>query len=327
MKEIRKIKSIVALIAVLLPIWVMPACSSNSTQVEASGTRTELGMGSTGMELKSSSYPVTVSHGFGDLVLKKKPVRILSLSPTATEILFAIGAGSQVFAVDDQSNYPLGVPVTNISGWTPNLEAILGMEPDLVAHSYLPEDIEDGLASVGIPSMAQFAAGTLADTYQQIEMLGIATGNQVNADQLVTSMKSNIQALVDRSKGLRGGTFYHELDQTFYSITSSTLVGEIYTLVGLENIADGADPDGTGYPQLSEEYLLAQDPDFIFLADTKCCAQSIDIVKARPGWSTLSAVQENAVIELDDDIASRWGPRVVDFLVVVVEAMEQRAGR
>lgn len=284
-------------------------------------------MGSADMELKSSSYPVTVSHGFGDLVLEKKPVRILSLSPTATEMLFAIGAGSQVFAVDDQSNYPLGVPVTNISGWTPNLEAILGMEPDLVVHSYLPEDIEDGLASVGIPSMAQFAAGRLADTYQQIEMLGIATDNQVNADQLVTSMKSNIQALVDQSKGLQGGTFYHELDQTFYSITSSTLVGEIYTLVGLENIADDADPDGTGYPQLSEEYLLAQDPDFIFLADTKCCAQSIRIVKKRPGWSTLSAVQENAVIELDDDIASRWGPRVVEFLMVVVEAMEQRAGQ
>ena len=156
-------------------------------------------------------------------------------------------------------------------------------------------------------------------------MLGIATDNQQAAEGVISSMKLEIQILVDKAEILGGGTFYHELDQTYYSVTSSTFIGEIYTLLGLENIADDADPDGSGYPQLTEEYILAQNPDFIFLADIKCCGQTSATVNSRPGWGALSAVQENVVIELDDDIASRWGPRVVNFISEIVNAMEQRA--
>ncbi len=302
-------------------------CSSEADQVKGTGSQIQTEADSSVEQSDSSTYPVTVSHGAGELTLGQKPKRILSLSPTATEILFAIGAGAQVYAVDDQSNYPLEAPMTGISGYAPNLEAILGMEPDLVVHSYLPEDIENGLAKVGIPSMAQLAASDLADTYEQIETLGMATGNQQAAEELVTLMKSKIKTLVDKAEGLGGGTFYHELDQTYFSVTSATFVGEIYTSLGLENIADEADLDGSGYPQLTEEYILAQNPAYIFLADTKCCGQTSDIVGSRSGWGALSAVQRNAVIELDDDIASRWGPRVVDHISEIVNAMEQRVSR
>ena len=302
-------------------------CSSEADQAKAPESQIQTSTDLSVKQSNPSKYPVTVSHGMGELTLDQKPERILSLSPTATEILFAIGAGSQVYAVDDQSNYPPDIPITGISGYAPNLEAILGMEPDLVIHSYLPEDIESGLANVGIPSMAQFVAGGLAGTYEQIEMLGIATGNKQTAEELVASMKSEIKTLVDKAEGLGGGTFYHELDQTYYSVTSSTFIGEIYTLLGLENIADKADSDGSGYPQLTEEYILAQNPAYIFLADTKCCGQTSDIVGSRSGWGALSAVQANAVIELDDDIASRWGPRVVDHISEIVNAMENRAGQ
>ena len=120
------------------------------------------------VEQMTAAFPVTLQTPTGDLVLESQPTRILSLSPTATEILFAIGAGEQVIAVDDQSNYPPEAPTSDISGFTPNLEAILALEPDLVVHSYLPEDIEQGLSNVGIPSLTQYAAASLDDTYQQI---------------------------------------------------------------------------------------------------------------------------------------------------------------
>ena len=102
-----------------------------------------------------------------------------------------------------------------------------------------------------------------------------------------------------------------------------TFIGQIYATLGLENIADAADSAGSGYPQLSEEYILSQNPDLIFLADTKCCAQSLETVKQRNGWRALSAVENQKVIELDDDIASRWGPRIIQFFEEIVDAMEQ----
>ena len=115
----------------------------------------------------------------------------------------------------------------------------------------------------------------------------------------------------------------HELDDTLYTVTSSTFIGEVYTLAGLVNAADPADADGSawGYPQLSAEYLLDADPDLIFLADTRCCAQDAETVAARPGWESLTAVETGRIVELDDDVASRWGPRIVDFLRAIVNAV------
>ncbi len=267
-------------------------------------------------------FPVTVAAANGDVTVEERPVAVVSLSPTATEMLFAIGAGDQVVAVDDQSNYPEEAPTTDLSGFTPNVEAIAAFEPDLVVVSFDPGDLVSSLEALGIPVLLQPAAVSLDDVYAQIEQLGAATGNLAEAAALVAEMQSEIDRIVasvpDRDEPL---TYYHELDPTFYSVTSSTFIGQVYSLLGLESIADPADTDGFGYPQLSVEYILDQDPDLIFLADTKCCGQSPETVAERPGWSELTAVRSGAVIPLDDDIASRWGPRIVEFLDVVAEAV------
>ena len=322
-------KKLFTLAIVAFLISVAASCSSSETQINASGEKADTQSNSqmeesaVAAEPVAESFPVTLQTATGEVILEMRPMKILSLSPTATEILFAIGAGSQVFAVDDQSNYPPEAPISDISGWSPNLEAILALEPDLVVHSYLPEDIEQGLANVGIPSLTQFSAMTLEDTYQQIQQLGQATGNIEEAETVVIEMKQKIDELITRASGFAPSTFYHELDQTYYSVTSTTFIGQVYALIGLANIADAADEAGSGYPQLSEEYILSQNPDLIFLADTKCCGQSAETVAERNGWGALTAVSEGRVIELDDDIASRWGPRVVDFFEAVVIAMEQ----
>jgi iron complex transport system substrate-binding protein len=104
-------------------------------------------------------------------------------------------------------------------------------------------------------------------------------------------------------------------------VTSNTFIGSLYELFGLRNIADATEGD-TDYPQLSAEFIVSQDPDLIFLADTKCCGASAETVAARPGWDVLSAVKAGHVVELDDDIASRWGPRLVDYVAAIAAALE-----
>ncbi len=248
------------------------------------------------------------------------PQSIVSLSPTATEMLFAIGAGDQVVAVDDQSNYPAEAPTTDLSGYDVNVEAIIGYDPDLVVAS--DDTAAAGLEAADVELMVLPAATTLEDTYDQIEELGRATGHVDQAAQVVADIQSDMADIAESIPArATATTYYHELDDTYYSVTSSTFIGQIYAMAGLENIADAADPDGSGYPQLSSELIVSADPDLIFLADTVCCGQSAETVAARPGWGQLSAVQTQGVVALDDDIASRWGPRVVDLFQQVADAV------
>ena len=250
------------------------------------------------------------------------PQRIVSLSPTATESLFAIGAGGQVVAVDDQSDYPKDAPHTSLSGFTPNVEAIAGYKPDLVVVSYDPNGLVGTLRGLGIRVLVQGAAKTLDDAYAQIKQLGSLTGHARQASTLVAGMKKRIAALVATgTRRARGLTVYHELGPDLYSVTSSTFAGRVYALFGLKNIADAADTGGSGYPKLSPEYVVSQSPDIVVLADITCCGQSPRTVAERPGWSHVAAVQTGTIVRIDDSIASRWGPRIVNFVRAVAAAL------
>ncbi|MFJ2029111.1 helical backbone metal receptor [Streptosporangium sp. NPDC087985] len=272
-----------------------------------------------------AGFPVTVEAANGSIAIAKKPERIISLSPTATETLFAIGAGPLVVAVDDQSNYPAEAPKSDLSGFKPNAEAIIAQKPDLVVLSNDIDDIVAKLTKVNVPVLLEPAATQLDEAYDQITDLGAATGTGAKADEVVTGMKKQIDELVSAAPKDKKLTFYHELDTTPYSVTSTTFLGQIYGLFGLTNIADKAPEAAGGYPKLSAEFVAQADPDLVFLADTKCCAQSKDTLAKRPGWSKLSAIKNDKVIALDDDIASRWGPRVLDLAQQVGDAVQQAA--
>jgi iron complex transport system substrate-binding protein len=297
---------------------VATGCGSISATAETPATTI-----TTTVPVEASGFPVTVETANGSVTVDARPERIVSLSPTSTEVLFAIGAGSQVVAVDDQSNYPAEAPVADLTGFDPNLEAIAGYGADLVILMYDPGEAVAGLEALGIPVILHPAAWTLDDAYAQITQVGAATGHADEAAELVDSMAAQIAAVTETTGAARA-TYYHELSPDYYTATSATFIGSLYALVGLESIADDADPDGYGYPQLSAEHILATDPTFIFLADTLCCAQTTDTVGERPGWSALTAVQAGAVIELDDDVASRWGPRVVELVETIAAAVEAR---
>ena len=279
--------------------------------------------GATGGSVAAAAdFPVTITAGNGEVTIRKQPRRIISLSPTATESLFAIGAGKQVIAVDDQSDYPKGAPKTALSGFTPNVEAIAAYEPDLVIISYDPKGLTDALEKLGIPVVMHDAARTFPGAYQQIRQLGLVTGQRAGAAKVVTRMKTQIAKLVAKSKGLaKGLSVYHELTPDLYSASSSSFVGKIYALLGLRNIADAADQSGSGYPQLSAEYVVAESPDLIVLADIVCCGQKASTVASRPGWSRINAVRTGSVVRIDDSLASRWGPRLVNFFRAVSTAI------
>ena len=273
-------------------------------------------------------FPVTVEADNGPVTLEEEPDAIVSLSATATESLFAIGAGEQVLAVDDQSNYPAEAPVTDLSGFEPNVEAIAGYEPDLVIAAYDPGGLVEGLERLDIPVLLQDAAANLDAAYEQIETLGAATGNVEGAETVVESMQTEIELLVASVPDAQGATVYHELGPDFFSATSETFIGSVYTLFGLLNIADAAaGADASGYPQLTGEYIVSESPDVIVLADTKCCEQTADTVSTRPGWAQIEAVANGNIVEADDDIASRWGPRTVDFVELIAGSLEGVGGR
>ena len=245
--------------------------------------------------------------------------KIVSLSPTATEMLFAIGAGDQVVAVDEQSNYPADAPVTALSGIDVNAEAIAGYKADLVVAQ--DDTAKGALDALGIKLLVLPAANRLSDTYSQLRKLGKATGHVDEAAAVVKKMKADLAGLraevPDSSSKPR--TFY-ELDDTLYSATSKTFIGQLLRQAGFRNIADAADEEGSGYPQLSSEYVVDANPAVIFLADTKCCGQSAATVAQRPGFDTIAAVTKGHVVSLDDDVASRWGPRVVELFRELVKA-------
>jgi cobalamin transport system substrate-binding protein len=271
---------------------------------------------------RAAPYPVTVTVDNGKVTIRKRPARIVSLSPTATETLFAIGAGAQVVAVDDQSDYPKRAPHSSLSGFTPNVEAIAALSPDLVVIAFDPKGLSGALSRLGIPVVFQNAAPTVPAAYRQIRQLGKVTGHVTEANALVGRMTRQIRSIVDRVRAkATKASVYHELDENLFSATSNTFVGRVYAMFGLTNIADAATAGGSDYPQLSAEYVVSANPDLIVLADTVCCAQTAQTVAARPGWSRIAAVRTGSIVRLDDSIASRWGPRLVNLVRAVGTAL------
>jgi iron complex transport system substrate-binding protein len=282
------------------------------------------GGGGTSGGLGSSGFPVTVQAANGRVHVGARPGAIVSLSPTLTEMLYAIGAGGQVKAVDENSDYPAGAPRTKLNGFQPNLEAIVAFKPDLVVLSDNTNGLAKRLAALSVPVLELPPATSLAQVYAEIDELGRATGHLPQAQHedgaIAAGLHQIVAAAPHHAKPL---TYYYELDQTYYSVTSDTFVGKLLALLGMKSIADtakGAASSG-GYPQLSSEFIVRANPDYIILADTVCCHQDAASVARRPGWSSLAAVKDGHVIGLNDDIASRWGPRIVDLLRTVGTAL------
>jgi iron complex transport system substrate-binding protein len=304
-----------AIVVVAALAAVCAACSNTA----ASPTS---GSGSAG-SATMAGFPVTIVTPVGKVHLTSRPAAIVSLSPTATEMLYAIGAGSQVKAVDSDSDYPANAPHTKLSAYQPNAEAIAGYKPDLVIISNNIDGIAAKLTALAIPVLELPAAANVAGVYSEFGQLGAATGHVAAARAEDQRLRTEVGSIVAAEPHHTGPlTYYFELGvDPYYSVTDSTFIGGLLSLLGMKSIADtakGAAAAG-GYPSLSAEYILKANPDYIILSDTGPTAggQSAATVGARPGWSVLTAVKDKHIIMLNADIASRWGPRIVQLLQTV----------
>lgn len=311
-----------AIAAVL--VFALAACSSDPAQQTSVAPTTTSVSTTTAAPTPSSTTTTTaapaersveVPTDLGAVQVIGTPERIAALSSVYVEMLFAIGAGDQVVAGDLFSNHPdEAQSLIQLDSFNLNLEAIIALDPDLVVLSFDPGDVVAGLNAVGIPTLLYGTAKTLQQAYDQMLALGLATGHEGVADELVASIDSAIADVVAGVGGAAAGlTYYHESDPfTFYTANSSSFIGQLYGLLGMVNIADAApDEFGSGFPQLSPEFIVAADPDLIFLASF---GEDLDTVRAREGWDSMTAVAEGNVVLLDPDVASRWGPRVEDLM-------------
>jgi iron complex transport system substrate-binding protein len=286
------------------------ACGDDSSNESADAAAPE----------QTSTFPVTVQSEQGAVTIEQQPARIVSLSPSLTEMLFAMDAGDQVVAVDSNSDYPAGVPTTELSGFRPNAEAIAGYQPDLVVVSGDRNGLVTALTNLSIPVVVLPSPDHIGEVYEQLELLGDATGHPAEAGDVADTMRSELQEFADdvptRTKPI---SYYYELSDTYHSVTSSTFVGEIMELAGLESIADEAPDAAGGFPQLSSEYVVDANPSVIFLSYPAGNADA-KAVAGRPGWSTVDAVEAGHVVVLESDLASRWGPRLPQLLKTVIDA-------
>jgi iron complex transport system substrate-binding protein len=311
----------------VLALTPLTACGSEGSSTSTgSSAPSGTAAASPGASALPDAFPVTVTGANGEVTIEQAPEKIVVLGPTLTETLFAIGAGPQVVAVDDQSNHPADAPKTDLSAFQPNAEAVAKYAPDLVMVTNDSNGLVAALTSLKIPTLVLSAPTDLDGAYEQMATVGEATGHADDATKLATEVRDRIAAAAASvPASARGTKVYHELDPTFYSVTSSTFIGDVYAQFGLTNIADAAEgaAEAGGYPQLSAEYIVQQAPDLVVLADTKCCQQDLQALAKRPGFAAVPAVKNGVVLAADDDLASRWGPRIADFAEDVATTLGQ----
>lgn len=267
-------------------------------------------------------FPVTVEGDGGEITLEAPPARIAALSATHVEILYAIGAGDELIAVDNFSNFPAqAASLPKVDSFNLSVESVIALDPDLVILTFDPVDAVPALEAVGIPTLLFGTAGSLEAAYGQIGALGAATGRSGEAAALVADMQRQVDDIVAGVGGAGAGvTYYHETDPfSFYTPNSESFIGKLYGLLGMENIADAApDEFGSGFPQLSPEFIIDADPQMIFLASA---GETVETLSMRNGWESMSAITTGRVVTLDPDVSSRWGPRIVDLLGAIAEAL------
>jgi iron complex transport system substrate-binding protein len=276
-----------------------------------------------------TAFPVTVTGTNGtSLTVERRPERIISLSATHTEMLYAIGAGDQVIGTDLTSNYPPQAEATpKLDAFNFNVEEVVALDPDLVILAFDFQGEVNALELLDIPTLLLGLASTLEEMMEQINTVGAATGHQAEAAELVSGLEAQLKGiLADLPQLEEPLTVFHEVDATLFSPNSASFLGDIYQRLGLVNIADAVpDEFGSGYVQLSEEFIIAADPDLVLLGDASF-GESIETVGTRPGWDTLTAVQNGWVFELDGDVAGRWGPRTIGLVAQIAKAIREVVG-
>ena len=312
---------ILTLLLALFITGCAPARSEAPTEISAP-VSTEM----PGTEASSAPAEIQLTDGLGrPVVLKEAAQRIISLAPSNTEILFAIGAGSQMVGRDSLSDYPAeAANVTDIGSAYEalNTEMIISLKPDLIiaAEINTPEQVKE-LEDLGLTVYYLNNPHTLEELYGNLEIMAKLAGREAETATLIESLKARVAAVDEKIAPLSSRiSIFYEIDGTDpakpYTAGKGTFITLLIERAGGYNIA----ADIEGYPQLSLEQVVAADPAFILLGDA-AYGVTPEVVAARPGWENLSAVKNGQVFPFDDNLLSRPGPRLVDGLEALAKLL------
>ncbi|AEE95952.1 ABC transporter substrate-binding protein [Mahella australiensis] len=302
MKKLKRNLSILIVIIIL----ALTACAGRQPADQPNASDA-VGSSEQQAETPPAAYPVTVTDVKGrSVTIEKKPESIVSLTPSNTETLFALGLGDKIVGVDEYSNYPEQAnaikKVGDFNG--PNIELITQLKPDLVvAGGYIQDEAIKKLEDIKIQVVSSEAAG-LEELYQTIDVLGEATGTQQQAKQLVEKLKSNMKAIADKTTSLDKPKVYFNVDiNGFFTAGKGTFISELIAMAGGTNVAD----DSEGYAQYSVEKIVEKNPDIIITTEHAGSPEDIKNIEA---LKSVNAVKNDKIYSLDADIVNRLGPRV-----------------
>lgn len=274
-----------------------------------------------GMSATTEEKSITIVDDYGRTVrLDGVPERIVSTAPTPTEILFAVGAGPQVVGVDNYSDYPAeAASLPKVGAYPLNTEVIVALQPDLIVSSDLVSTAQlDLLEDQGIPYVI-LAARTLDDVMKDIRLAGIVTGHVDQADQLARSLEQRIDAVTNKTLALDVVKPMVYLEYfPFWTFGPGSFGNDLIALAGGTNIAENTSSE---YPMVASEFVIAQNPEIIIYTVGVMTSTTAADIAERPGWQTIDAVQENKIYSIDDNLTSRYGPRIVDGLEQLAEML------
>jgi iron complex transport system substrate-binding protein len=305
------------MLILLLALGSLAGCSEKKDQTKENKT---------GNKTEQAAFPVTIKDGQGNnVVIKKKPERIVSLIPSNTEIAFALGLGKEVVGVSDYDNYPKEVTkIEKIGGQEFNLEKIISLKPDLVlAHASSALNSAAGLKQLrdsGIPVLVVNDAQNFDQVFNSIEMIGKATGETKKADETIKGMKDKLAEIKSKAKTIKEKKkVLIEVSPApdIYTPGKNTFMDEMVSTINADNIAN----DQQGWVKIDQEAMIKRNPDVIVTTYGYYVKNPAEQVINQKGWENVNAIKNKQVIDVNSDLVNRPGPRIVEGVEALAKAV------
>lgn len=275
---------------------------------------------------ETAAFPATVTGADNQKVeIEAAPKRIVTLAPSNTEIVYELGLGEEVVGVSDNDTYPEDVKnKEKVGGMEFNVEKIISLKPDLVlAHDSAGAAAETGiqqLRDAGIDVLVINNAASIDEMYQSFQLIGEATGTTAEAETEVKELKAGFADLEEKAASIKEEnekSVFFEVDPTLYTAGNGTFLNEIFDMLHINNTM----ADQEGWPQVTEEAVIEKNPDVILLNYGGYVENAVNGVLKREGWSNVNAVKNKEVFEVNADLTSRTGPRLVEGAEAIAEAV------
>ncbi|MBE1555750.1 ABC transporter substrate-binding protein [Sporosarcina limicola] len=306
----------------ILSVFLLTACGGTATLEKPKVDETPK------VEIVTPAFPITLTDAVGkEITIETAPATIVSMMPSNTEILFELGLASEIIGVNDFDDYPAeALEKEKIGGMKFNVEKIVSLNPEIVfAHeSALPAG-EAGLQQIrdaGIPVFVVKNAASFEETYKTIEEMGKATGKTEQAEKIVTDMKAKVaEVLAKTAKVENKKTVFVEIQDApdIHTTGKGTFMQEILDMIGANNIVTEE-----GWVKIDPEKIVSANPDVIVVMYSYV-PDIIESVKKRAGFDSITAVKEDAVVQVDENLTNRTGPRLAQGLEEVAKAIYPEA--